>query len=206
MTGNLRGERLVRALQRGGYVARRAGGWAVWRRGDQRSRHIGVISDTSFRLLRADGSLAPDPQNSGRWIWAATAARRRSATMPGRVRALVSNPPIGGTTSALDEAVSRVLPVKFRPAVLAAARRFERQAEAAARGDGRLDQGLRGCFKDQEMAALVDLIVHQRAPATQDDDGAGQGAERLLLRLAQAYRLVPASQYSDHFVGADRSE
>ena len=206
MTGSLRGERLVRALERGGFVARRGDGWAVWRRGDQRSRHIGVISDTSFKLLRADGSLAPDPRNAGRWIWAATGARRRSAGRPAHVRALVSDPPTGATTSALDEAVSRVSPVKFRPAVMAAARRFERQAEAAARGDGRLDQGLRGCFNDQEMAALVDLIVHQCKPLTANAGGAAEAPEELLLRLAQAYRLVPAAQYPHHRVSAGPAE
>lgn len=51
--------RALRALQRGGCVVRRAGGWSVYRRSDAKGAIIGDIGLSEMETLRARGDLKP---------------------------------------------------------------------------------------------------------------------------------------------------
>jgi hypothetical protein len=116
-------ERLLRALERGGRVARRGELWGVWRRADLRFACVGHLPDVVVAVLQEDAHLVRAPEGGGRLAWNA--------------------PPLGvpvrssaGVASPLDMVLAGIGDAGRRGRAGVAAQRFHEGVAARALGRG----------------------------------------------------------------------
>lgn len=128
-------ERLIRALERGGCVARVGeAGWGVWRGQDLRGRCIGRMPDSLVRQLRDEGKLAQQDAGSRRLCWAPTPASGAEAPrvgLPPRPSHRKQRKP---ARPALDLVLASIDDSEVRAIARAAVQRFEGDVERAASG------------------------------------------------------------------------
>lgn len=162
------GERLVRALQRGGRLAPRGAGWGVWRGRDLRGRCVGTVSHAVFEALHTDGLIAADACGDDRFHWCgpaeSTPAVRQPLQLPQPAGKRRTRP-----ASSLEIALRTIEGDGHRALAAAAAKRLEADVERAASG--------------QRVTQNWDFSLAVDGTRTGQPEGRGVAAQRAARRL-----------------------
>ncbi len=212
------GDRLLRALQRGGCVHLQGSRWKVHRCRDRRSRSIGTMSAAQICDLRQQGRLieATSGAGSDMLVWNdACAAPHRPAGQSGnpmrRAPAL----------DAVGAALSGVEPAGHGALLRAAAQRFASDAQFGLGDDRRQGPGADAArarfrrFQDQmpkaQRRALLVALVHENSleaiaqAAGWPADAAAQNLTDALRALADLYGLIRPDRDAPHLPGCDQA-
>lgn len=135
LQGSGSAERLIRALERGGCIARVGdGNWGVWRGQDLRGRCIGRMPDSLVRRLKSEGKLAQQGPGPRRFFWVRTPASEPLAPRIGSPPKPHHQKPRRAARPALDLVLASIPDPEVRAIARAAVQRFEGDAERAASG------------------------------------------------------------------------
>lgn len=169
------GERLIRALERGGCAAPLDTCWGVWRSRDLRGRCIGRLSEAVIARLQDEGQLSRRAGEGRRLFWSGEVAERAPTDQPPARPLPIDDrrPARKAARLALEAALGRITPPEHRTIALAAARRFEADVERAAAG--------------QRITQNWDpgLHVDSAAGPGRDHGGRGAAAQRASRRLVR---------------------